>query len=78
MHLAELCRLHTHTAMNAMIDIAQNGDSDTARATAVKFLVERGYGTAPQNIELTGADGGPVIQRVERVIIDPKKRDEEE
>jgi hypothetical protein len=36
---------------------------------AHRELLDRGYGKAPQTIELTGDDGGPV-QLVKRVIVD--------
>jgi hypothetical protein len=36
---------------------------------AIEMLYDRGWGKAPQSIELTGDDGGPV-QLVKRVIVD--------
>lgn len=37
---------------------------------AAKFLTERRFGKAAQSMELTGENGGPILTRIERVIID--------
>ena len=34
------------------------------RMAAIKWLGDRGWGTAPQEITITGPEGGPVVYRV--------------
>lgn len=42
--LSNLARMHTETAFMALIDVAENGQSDTARISAACALLDRGYG----------------------------------
>lgn len=42
------------------------------RLDALGTLLERGFGKAPQAVELTGKDGGP-LQAIEWRIVDPTK-----
>lgn len=45
-------------AINSLIEIARNSESDQARIAASRELLDRGYGKPLQGVELTGADGG--------------------
>lgn len=55
--LSELARQHTESALNALVYIATQGESETARVSAANALLDRGYGKAPQQLEHTGKDG---------------------
>lgn len=58
-HIRELAREQTDTAFAALVDIALNGESETARVAALKELFDRGWGKSAQ--PLTGEDGtGPI------------------
>ena len=58
-HIRELARAQTETAFAALVDIALNGESETARVAALKELFDRGWGKSAQ--PLTGEDGtGPI------------------
>lgn len=58
-HIRELAREQTETAFAALVDIALNGESETARVAALKELFDRGWGKSAQ--PLTGEDGtGPI------------------
>src|SRR3990167_4461862 len=51
-HLAELAREHAAECIKTAVDIMQNSSSDAAKMTAVQFLADRGYGKAPQSIQV--------------------------
>ncbi len=42
--LSELAREFTWTALNTLADIAENGQSETARIAAATALLDRGFG----------------------------------
>lgn len=53
--------------IGVQVDKAMEGD-----LASFKELMDRYAGKAPQGLELTGDDGGPVqLQKVERLIVDP-------
>lgn len=58
--LEELARTHTETALNALVAIAQSGESEAARVAAANALLDRGYGRPKQALIHTGKDDGPV------------------
>jgi hypothetical protein len=51
--------------VQSLVDIARRGRSESARIHAATALLDRLYGKAPQSVELTGKDGGPVQARVD-------------
>jgi hypothetical protein len=57
-HIRELAREHTEPAFQKLLEIAMNGESETARVTALKEIFDRGWGKSAQ--PLTGADLGPI------------------
>ena len=63
--LKELAREHVPAMLKALVQIAKESDSDAARVSAIKEVIDRAYGKAPQ--ALTGEDGGPVKQVLEVV-----------
>lgn len=46
-------------------------DSDAAQIAAIKELLDRGFGKSTQILGGTAVDGA-ILQRIERVIIDPQ------
>lgn len=55
--LSALAQQHTETALNALIDIASNGESEAARVSAAVAILDRGYGRPPQSLNLGGPNG---------------------
>ena len=58
--LRVLAQKHTKTALQTLVDIARNGQSEGARIQAATALLDRAYGRPTQATELTGIDEGPV------------------
>lgn len=79
--ISEMAREYTRDALMALVVIAQSGESEAARVSAANALLDRGYGKAPQAIEHTGKNGGPIqtedvttadlIEEARRLGIDP-------
>ena len=42
--LSELARQHTWSAFDTLVDVCQNGQSETARIAAATALLDRGFG----------------------------------
>ena len=42
--LSDLARSHCHLAMQALVDILEHGQSDSARIAAATAILDRGYG----------------------------------
>jgi len=53
--LKALAGVHAETAIKALVGIAQNSESDAARVSAIKELLDRGFGRSTQSVDLTGA-----------------------
>jgi hypothetical protein len=56
--VAVLAREHIETAMQALVEVATTGESETVPAPAATALLDLGYGRPPQAV--TGEDGEPV------------------
>jgi hypothetical protein len=56
-------------AFRTWVQVARDGESESARVVAAEKLMDRLDGKATQRSEIGGLEGGPV--RIERVIIDP-------
>jgi hypothetical protein len=48
--LEELARSHTEAALNVLVEIAQQGQSEAARVLAANAILDRGYGK-PRQLE---------------------------
>ena len=58
-HLRELAREKTELALSVLSEVAERGESESARVAAAVHLLDRGWGKPAQAI--TGEDGeGPV------------------
>ncbi len=61
-YLRELAQRHADTAVNALVDIVQNSDKDSARVAAAQVLLDRGFGRVPAQEELQREDDGVMSQ----------------
>jgi hypothetical protein len=70
-----LAQEHAAEAIAKLVSILRTTDSDATRVSAIKELLDRGYGKPSQAI--TGEGGGPLrsVTRIENVIVDPKLAD---
>lgn len=55
----ELARNYAPEAFASLVQIAKSGSSEAARVAAIREILDRAYGKAPQAITGDG-DGGPV------------------
>ena len=53
----EACQKHAPEALRIMVDLMQHSDDDRLRADCSKWIVERGYGKAPQPVTGEGGEG---------------------
>ena len=51
-------------AIQILVDIMRNGRSEQVKVSAAREVLDRAYGKAPQAIQLSGEDGGPITFRV--------------
>lgn len=71
-----LARGHTESAIRTLAGIMTSAEStDNAKIAAANSLLDRGWGKAAQPI--SGDEESPLklIQRIERVIVDPAPRE---
>lgn len=53
-------------AIETIVSIMTNGESEQARLAASKELLDRAYGKAQQHTEVSGADGEPFVIKIVR------------
>lgn len=58
--LRDLARDHVEEAIGVVLAVMRD-PSHPKRLDAAQLMIERAWGRAPQNIEVTGADGGPIV-----------------
>lgn len=56
-NVSELAKQFAKQALDALVFVATQGESESARVAAANSLLDRGFGKAPQSMELTGKDG---------------------
>jgi len=56
-HVRELARKYTKEAISTLAQICMSGDKDSARVAAAIALLDRGYGKAPQKLDVNIFDG---------------------
>lgn len=66
--VVELARAHTQEAILKLVELMRLDDEDSrsVQATAAKAILDRAWGTAPQQIILTGDDENPVRYAIDR------------
>ena len=57
-----MAQKYTPGALQVLHSIMKGSESDAARVSAAKELLDRGYGKSPQAI--TGTDGGPIVVEI--------------
>jgi len=79
--IAMLAREHTTKAINLLIKVMENDKErqTSARVRAAEILLNRGWGSAPQKMEITGADGGVISieqrrKAMQEAVRNPKMR----
>ena len=63
--LKALAGEYTQEAIAELARLATGAESETARVSAIKELLDRGHGKPAQSVEVGGKDGGPVKMVVE-------------
>jgi hypothetical protein len=58
--LSELAREHTATALETLVYVMKNSESDSNRVAASIAILDRAYGRPPQAVMHSGADGGAI------------------
>jgi hypothetical protein len=51
----ELAREHTEQALETIVSIMQAGKTEKAQLAAAQYIIDRGYGKAPQSLEMNGS-----------------------
>lgn len=61
-------------AIEKLVQIVRESENDAAKISAIKELLDRGFGKAAQAVIVNGdEEGGPVqFSVIKRVIVDPK------
>ena len=59
-NLAELAKGHAEAAMRTLVDIARNGEGESARVSAAIAILDRAYGKPPVALHHSGPNGGPI------------------
>lgn len=52
--LAEACRARTRDSLGVILGLMQDSSNDRVRLAAAQFIIERGWGRAPEKIEAVG------------------------
>lgn len=60
---------YSEEALGLLIDIARSSDSDAARVSAIKELLDRAHGKATQAI--SGPDGGAIPVNIKVTFVTP-------
>ena len=56
-----LARTHTAEAMQTLVEVMRTGKPDRARAAAAESLLDRGWGRAPQTVEVSTDNDEPLL-----------------
>ena len=62
-------RQYADDALEMLFALAEGAESEAVRVSALKELLDRGFG---KSSAAAGAESQPVLTRIERVIIHPK------
>lgn len=57
--LIEACKKRTPAALEVICSIMENGENERNRLSAAQYVIDRAYGKAVQQTELSGKDGEP-------------------
>jgi hypothetical protein len=56
-----LARAHTAEAVQTLVEVMRTGSPDRARAAAAESLLDRGWGRAPQTVEVSTENDEPLL-----------------
>lgn len=70
-NISEMARMHSETALDALVQIAQCGESESARVSAASAILDRAYGK-PQQAIVGDPDAPLEISIITRRVVDPK------
>jgi hypothetical protein len=56
----ELALKHGPEAIEVAARLMRGAESETARLAAANIILDRAYGRAPQAVEMSGPNGGPI------------------
>lgn len=62
--LSTLAKQHTAAALQTLVNIAANSESDAARVAAANSILDRGYGKPTQALEHSGKGGAPLTPMI--------------
>lgn len=65
--LKELARQYTSEALEALVAVVREGESEAARVSAANAILDRGYGKPSQ--VLAGDEDGGAIKTVQEIIL---------
>jgi len=72
--IRSLARSHTRTAINVLVSVMRSKDATpAARVSAADAILDRGWGKAPQALESGDNAALELIQKIERVIVQPER-----
>ena len=64
--IVELAQSHAPDAIETLTTIMRNEEAPAAaRIGAASAILDRAFGKAPQAVQMSGLDGGPIEQRIE-------------
>lgn len=58
--VAELAKPHAHMAIETLVSICRDGESDAARVSAAQAILDRAYGKPVQAVEHGGSADSPL------------------
>lgn len=64
----EAAREHTETALDILLGIARDGQSEAARVSAANSILDRAWGKPAQPLDGDG-EGGPILNGIEVTFI---------
>ncbi len=70
-----LAQSHGPAAIKKLVHLMENAESESTQREAAKDILERGYGKPPQELTVGSDPDKPIVQRIERVIVDAPDRD---
>jgi len=74
--IRSLARSHTRTAINVLVVVMRAKDATpAARVSAATAILDRGWGKPAQALANDADRALELVQRIERVIVDPENTD---
>ena len=62
-------RKYAREALDMLFDLAKGAESEAVRVSAIKEILDRGFG---KSSTLSADPAHPILTRIERVIVDPE------